>query len=150
MSFWQTLVLNIFVVLPPFIYLWFKLRLEIKLKDEYKIELEKREAFKSVLASHSYLLYNEFMKNTEDRRWAEEFSNSTINLLLWCSDDVLYEYSLYAKDKMKNSVDIIDREKHFANSIIYFRKELGYKNKNNKITPESIIHIFRIGFKKQI
>ena len=145
MNFWQTLALNIIVVIPPFIFLWFKLKVEIKISDKYKIELKKREAFKSVLSAHSHLLYRD-MKD----EWFDEFSDSVINLLLWCSDDVLYEYALYAREREKDSLEIIEREIHFANSIICFRKELKYENKNKRILPEDIINIFRIGFKDHV
>ncbi|MCK4448788.1 MAG: hypothetical protein KAW56_17120 [Candidatus Marinimicrobia bacterium] len=150
MNFWQTLATNIAVVIPSIIILYVKLKTEIRVSDRYKIELDKRESFRNMLRSHSFLLLKDFSVDLESRKWLEGFSESIINMLLWCSDEVLYEYAMFAKERLDSGKEIIERELHFANSIILFRKELGYKNKDDKISPENIVKIFRIGFDKYI
>jgi hypothetical protein len=150
MNFWETLVLNIFIVIPPFIYLLFKLKMEIRVSDRYKLEIDKRESFRNILRSHSNLLYRDIADDSDAGQWLRDFSESVINMILWCSDEVLFEYAKYAKERLYSGGEIIDREIHFANSIILFRKELGYKNNGDLIQPNDIIIIFRIGCDKQI
>lgn len=150
MNFWGSLIINILLIAISFILIWYRIEIKIRVSDRYKIELDKRESFRNILRSHSNLLYRDIADDSESGEWLKEFSESVINMLLWCSDDVLYEYALYAKDRLSSGDEIIDRELHFANSIILFRKELKYKNKNNMIKPEDIVTIFRIGCNKYI
>ena len=41
-------------------------------------------------------------------------------------------------------------EIHFGMAILAFRKDLGYKNKGDKIRPEQIVTIFKAGWKQEL
>lgn len=129
-------------------FLFYILRLKIKEKSESKAELElnKRKAFKKLLDEHSDIVLGSFHNKPIDE-WSKEFSEMSKGILTWASDEVLSEYGKYAENYYGSEDDIIERELHFANAILAFRKSLGYKNKRNLITPKQIVYIFRCGRK---
>lgn len=131
-------------------FLFYILRLKFKEKSEAKAELElkKRKAFKKLLNEHSDLVFGTFQNKTT-QEWLNKFSEMSRDILTWAPDAVLSEYGKYAQEYSGKGEDIIERELHFANAILAFRKSLGYKNKGKLITPEQIIYIFRCGHKNK-
>lgn len=121
----------------------------LKEKSQSKSELEqnKRESLKKLLDLHAELLIHKF----ENPNWLDSFSEMSRNIILWGSDNIISEYGEYVKKhSSKEFKEILEQEIHFAKAILAFRKELGYKNKKNKVTPEHIILIFRSGQKYNI
>jgi hypothetical protein len=150
MNFLESLVLNIVIVLLASFIIWFRLKLYLSSSGKLELENKKREAFKNLLVLHSDLILGKHIDSKVMIPWLEKFSEMTINILLWGSDKVIGEYGKYVKLRSVHETKISDREVHFANAVLAFRKEIGYKNRNNKITPEHIILIFRIGYDREI
>ncbi len=125
---------------------WFKGFLIEKSLNKEGLKKNKRDSFKNLLDQHSKIL----LGKQYDENWEQDFSDMCISILLWGSDKVLKEYATYVQNHDKNKVSVHDHEIYFAKTILAFRKELGYKNKRDKISPEQIVLIFRMGFNKEI
>ncbi|HCY76505.1 MAG TPA: hypothetical protein DHV28_11340 [Ignavibacteriales bacterium] len=120
----------------------------MKEKSQSKAELEqnKRASLKRMLDSHSEILFNKH----HYENWHYNFSEMSRNILLWGSDEILEEYGKYVMGRHPDYEKIKEHELHFAKAILAFRKEIGYKNKKDKVTPEQIVIIFRSGYKGNI
>ena len=116
-----------------------------KTKDKIEKSQNKRESLQKLLEMHSEIIQDKQF----DENWMERFFDMSKNILLWSSDNILAEYALYFQTKFPD-FKIDEYEIHFAKAILAFRKEIGYKNKQDKITPEQIVLIFRSGFKRYI
>lgn len=128
-------------------FMFYLLRLKYKEHTESKaaLELNKRQAFRKMLDEHSDIVSGAYHDKPFDE-WSKDFGNMSKDILTWASDEVLSQYGKYAeKYYSSSSENIIERELHFANAILAFRKELGYKNKKKVITPQQIVYIFRCG-----
>ena len=128
-----------------FINHYLKNLLDTRSQSKAELELKKRESFKKLLDEHSEL-FLDFIHKKSDEEWTKSFSEMRKNILLWGSDEVLFEYAQFVKKQYRHN-DVKDYELHFAKAIIAFRKELGYKNKKDKITTEQIVYIFRSSVK---
>lgn len=132
-------------------FFFYYLRVRMKEKSQSKAELEKnkRESFQKLLDEHAKILLDKITDIPLDE-WIKEFSDMSKSILLWGSDNVLSEYGKYVENYSNDIPKIEDRELHFAKAILAFRKELGYKNKKNIITPKQVVLIFRSGYKGTI
>lgn len=140
------LIHELIIMAAGFIIVWLKMDAKIKVQDEYKLELKKRETFKDLLDFHTFLKRERY-----DSDFINKHADSVINSLLWLSDNVLYKYLEYTEKFLKDAeYKILDREIDFANSILLFRKELGYKNSDSKIKPENVALLFRLGINAPI
>ncbi|MFC1614402.1 hypothetical protein ACFL5K_03820 [Gemmatimonadota bacterium] len=114
-----------------------------KEKKETEKEKMKREAFEKLLEIHSKKVQREHYESD----WLEKFAKMCNLIIVWSSDSVLLEYALFMqKYPSKKQIRIEEYEKYFGQAVLEFRKELGYKNKDNKITPEQIVLIFKTGW----
>lgn len=99
-----------------------------------------------MLDAHSDLILG---KQFDQKDWIDKFSDMSKYVLLWASDEILTEYGTFLQ-KRYEKYKIKEHEIHFAKMILAFRKEIGYKNKKNKLSPEQIILIFRSGYNVSI
>ena len=143
----DNLIFNLVWAAFIFTFFWFRLQLKLKAQNEIDLEQKKRDSFKNLLMLHSDLILSKHIPNYPVNEWLEKFSGMTNNILLWGSDEVISEYGKYSKLRNDSQNKYTEREYHFANAILAFRKELGYKNTGEIITPEQIITIFKIGYK---
>lgn len=146
----QTLILDLVIAGLSFIAIWFKLELRLISLNKIDLEQKKRDSFKNLLEVHQDLILGKHLGNKSSTEWVEKYSEMAINLLLWGSDAIIYEYGNYANIRMHEKVKFTEREYHFANAVLAFRKELGYKNKRHRISADQIILIFRVGYDKEI
>lgn len=128
-----------------FINHYLKNLLDKKSLSKSELEQNKRESFKKLLDEHSEIFLGLFHNKPLDE-WIKDYSEMRKNILLWGSDEVIYEYAQFIKKGFPQD-DMKEHEMHFAKAIIAFRKEIGYKNKRNKVTPEQIVFIYRSGRK---
>lgn len=149
MTVLDTILISFFTTLATaavgFFFYYLRTRMKEKSQSKAELEVKKREAFKKLLDEHSEIFFDLFDKKPLEE-WIKDFSEMNKNILLWGSDEVIYEYAQYIEQRHKQD-DIKGHELHFAKAILAFRKEIGYKNKGNKIIPEQIVYIFRSGKK---
>lgn len=150
MTIYENIILNLVFAAIAFTFIWFKLQLKLLSQNLVDLEQKKRDSFRNLLVLHSDLILGKHIPNKPIVEWLDKFSDMTINLLLWGSDEVIFEYGKYVELRTIHEKKFREREYHFANAVLAFRKELGYKNNKNKITPEQIIMIFRIGYDTEI
>jgi len=145
MSVLETFLISTLTTTVAFFFYILRLRVKEQSQTKAELELNKRQAFKKMLDEHSDIVSGAFHDKPLDE-WSKDFGNMSKDILTWASYEVLSEYGKYAEKYYSvGSGNIIERELHFANAILAFRKELGYKNKKEKITPQQIVYIFRCG-----
>lgn len=144
MSVLETFLISTLTTTVAFFFYILRLRVKEQSQTKAELELNKRKAFKKLLDEHSDIVSGAF-HNKPLEEWTKNFADMSKDILTWGSDDVLSEYGKYAEKYYAEESDIIERELHFANAILAFRKELGYKNKKKIITPKQIVYIFRCG-----
>jgi len=149
MSIFDTIIISFLTTLGTasigFFFYYLRVRMKEKSQSKVELELKKREAFKKLLDEHSEIFLDFFHKKELDE-WLKDYSEMRKNILLWGSDEVIYEYAQFVEKRHKQD-EIKEHELHFAKAILAFRREIGYKNKRSKITPEQIVHIYRSGKK---
>lgn len=153
------ITLCLFSAVTAFItYQLFKYRLRylFRLKDKIGIEKNKRDAFKLLLDRHADIIVGKHIEPEKDN-WITLYSEMSKDILLWGSDKVIAEYGKYVvlKNKIKKeraqkkdvpiNYDQEELENHFANAVLAFRKEVGYRNLFKKVKPEYILLIFKSG-----
>lgn len=129
---------------------WFKKHWESKQEEKREIVSKEKEAFSKMLEHHSNM-FASFNSNSglNVNVKLEDTFPVVRELLVWSSDDVLREYSLYLRTVFKDENNkLSDREMHFGKAILAFRKQLGYKNKD--ITPEYVAIVFKAFWQKGI
>jgi len=146
----EIIIINLVFTVIAFMFIWSKVQLSLSTQNKIDLETKKREAFKNLLVLHSDLILGKQFGNDIPIKWLEKFSDMTINILLWGSDKVIFEYGEYAMMKYKPTVKTEEREIHFANAVLAFRKEIGYKNRFKRVTPEHIIRLFKIGYEDKV
>jgi hypothetical protein len=139
----EIIIINLAFTLIAFLLIWLKVQLKISTQNKIELEIKKRDAFKNLLDLHSDILLGRPLSEENANNWDIKYSEMSINILLWGSDKVVYEYSKYILAKNSNNEKFEEREVNFANAILAFRKEIGYKNRFRKIKPEYIIKIFK-------
>lgn len=146
----DNLIFNLVWAAFIFTFFWFRIQIKLKAQNEVDLEQKKRDSFKNLLTLHSDLILGKYDPEKSINKWLERFSEMTINILLWGSDEVISEYGKYVEHRTTHNKEYSEREYHFANAVLAFRKELNYKNNKDVITPEQIILIFRIGYDVEI
>jgi predicted MPP superfamily phosphohydrolase len=113
---------------------------------ESKVQLIERQraAFSQLLDLHSEKVVGQH--HTED--WLLRYAKASKEILLWCPDDILHQYALYAQIFIATEREPEKYEIHFAESILRFRKHIGYNNRGNKINSKQIALIFSIGSRR--
>lgn len=143
-------ILALSKIFYPFLFItlgyWIRGKIITKSQEKAELKTQKRESLKKLLDAHSDLLLG---KQFEGEDLIQKFSDMGKDFLLWASDAMLAEYGIYLKKRFKDH-EIEEFELNFAKIILEYRKEIGYKNKHNKITPEQIVLLFRSGYKKPI
>jgi|SRR5690554_1857017 len=133
------LLFNVFAL----IYFWYQTKIKIFAQNKIELELKKRDAFKNLLSLHSDILLGRPLSEQNATKWDLKYSEMSVNILLWGSDKVVYEYSKYILAKSTNNEKFEEREINFANAVLAFRKEIGYKNRFRRIKPEYVVKIFK-------
>jgi hypothetical protein len=133
------------ILLGLFAY-WIRNRIKNKIEEKEELKTNKRESLKKLLDAHSDIVTG---RHWNEKDWDAKFSDMSKDILLWASDDILIEYGIYMQKRLKDN-KIEDHELNFARMILAFRKDIGYKNKHNKISPEQIVLIFKGGYQSPI
>ena len=146
-----TIIISIVTTVLTVILGWLGILVKNKILRQEKKETEKqkmkRVAFEKLLDIHS----EKIQGKQYEPDWLDEFAKMCNLTIVWASDNVLSEYSLFRQKQFPEKLDKVkDYEIHFGKTVLEFRKELGYKNKNNKITPEQIVLIFKSGWKTNV
>jgi len=114
-----------------------------KEKKESEKQKMKRKAFEKLLELHSKRVQGK----QYEKDWLEEFANMCNLIIVWSSDSVLLEYALFIQNLIPEQQRKIENyELYLGKAVLAFRKELGYENKDDKITPEQIVLIFKAGW----
>lgn len=124
---------------------WFKRKFDRG--QEVKKEKTEREklVFERMLDNHSRQFANVYVNQNRTEHEFEHNLMVSKDLLVWSSDEVLFEYGEYMTEE-KLLAELTDREKHFAKSILAFRKQIGYKNIG--LTPEKVAIVFKAGWRR--
>lgn len=118
---------------------WLKKRITISIENKVGIVQKDREVFSRLLDLHSELVGRDLQTD-----WYKRFFPTLKDALLWCSDDVVRQYTLYAKGLIGQK-KLEKHHLHFAKSILAFRKGLGNRNWFARIKPEDIAITFFFG-----
>jgi hypothetical protein len=125
---------------------WSKSVVEQKRQHNQELRGKHRESFDKLLDAHIQLFRNLHSRNQEtDTMLASK------EILLWASDDVVYHYGLYHQSlgHPDKAVPTIPAEIHFGNSVLAFSRA-HLKFKNERLTPELIVLIFRAGWNQNL
>ena len=128
----EIILINLVFTVIAFLFIWSKVQLKLSTQNKVDREIKKRESFKDLLNHHSDLILGKHM-TMPLKEWMGNFADMSKNILLWGSDKVILEYGEYVMLRHKERREILEREIHFAKAILAFRKEIGYKNRFNKI-----------------
>jgi hypothetical protein len=123
---------------------WLRKRITVSIENKFGIVQKEREVFSRLLDLHSELLVDESFDP-----WLKRFYPTIKEALLWCPDNVVREYTLYAREllggRFNNGKEVSTHHLHFAKAILAFRKRLGYKNWFHRIKAEDIAITFSFG-----
>jgi hypothetical protein len=139
----EIIIINLAINIFAIIYFWYQTKIKISAQNKIELELKKRDAFKNLLKLHTDILLGRPLSEENANKWDLKYSEMSVNILLWGSDKVIYEYSKYILAKNANNDKFEEREINFANAVLAFRKEIGYKNRFGRIKPEYVIKIFK-------
>jgi hypothetical protein len=118
---------------------WLKKKITISIENKVGIVQKDREVYSRLLELHSELVGRDLQTD-----WYKRYFPTLKDTLLWCSDDVVREYTRYAKGLLGEK-KIEGHHLHFAKAILAFRNGLGHKNWFGRIKPEDIAITFFFG-----
>jgi hypothetical protein len=125
---------------------WLRKRWQVKHDAKIETQTRERDVFTRMLDNHSRQFASISVNQNHTEHRFEDNLVVTKELLIWSSDEVLAEYSLYMQEKSPEVIGQLEKsEIHFGRSILAFRKQLGYKSKD--ITPEQVALVFKAAWR---
>ena len=81
----------------------------------------------------------------------DELTEMSREMALWAPDQVLVHYIAFLEKRSPRMfATIADHEIEFGKTILAFRHERGFRNKDNKLQPEQVAAIFKAGWDSPI
>ena len=141
----EIIIINLAFTVIAFLYLWSRVQLKLSAQNKIDLENKKRTSFEILLDQHYNLLVEKHLRQSNEE-FLKDFSKVSKGILLWGSDKVVYHYGCYCEEYLNPKEEPAEREIHFANSVLGFRKSIGKRNWWNKIKPKHIVYIFRFTY----
>jgi hypothetical protein len=110
---------------------------------ESERDRKSKEAFEKMVEFFSELL---MPRNTGSANLSK-LTEMSRQMAVWAPDEVLVHYTAFLEQRCPNIMKSIkDHEIEFGKTILAFRRERGFRNKDDKLNPRQIVAIFKAGW----
>lgn len=128
------------------LWLYIRNRITENRTERVNLQEKKRESIRKMLDLHSKIIIPCGLEKDE---LILSYLEVTKSMLMWTSDEVLFSYIKWFIKTYPNAIEKLnENEKLFGNVIIEMRKEIGYKNKGDKLLPNEIVAVFKAAIDK--